>query len=360
MVTRHARVSAGIVAIASALALGGCSTDGVAPSTSPAYETAVLTRGDLSSTLEWDGVLSYDSPFEVVYQAATASTSLAPGKDNTDAAAATEIVTWVAAAGSTLTNGEVIYRVNNVPVVLLQGDAVLWRDLEVGLTGTDVAALESALASLGYDPNGAMTVDSTFRSSTAAAVRRFQAAMDLDETGTFDFRTAVMRPGDVVITDTSLAVGDDVASGDIVLTVSDTSRAVAFSIDPDQLPTIVASTAVQVRLPDGTITPGVVTLVAAGIDADTTTYAVTATLTDSVGVSGDKLDVTVSATIPLVTDALLVPSRAIVVRDDIGASVEVVRDGVVVSVPVTVLATSGQSTAVRSSGLAAGDVVAVP
>jgi peptidoglycan hydrolase-like protein with peptidoglycan-binding domain len=359
MVRTRTRVSAGIVAVVVALAFGGCSADGVAPSSSPAYETAVVTRGDLSSALEWDGVLSYDSPFEVVYQVVATASSQAPGGIS-DSAAATEIVTWVAAAGSTLTNGDVIYRVNNVPVVLLQGDAVLWRDLDVGSTGPDVAALESALASLGYDPNGAMTVDSTFRSSTAAAVRRFLAALGLDETGTFDFRMAIMRPGDVVVTDTSLAVGDDVTSGDVVLTVSDTSRAVVFSIDPDQLPTIVAGTAVQVRLPDGTTTPGIVTLVAAGIDADTTTYAVTATLLDSIDLSGDKLDVTVSATIPLVTDALLVPPRAIVVRDDIGASVEVVRDGVVVSVPVTVLATSDQRTAVASTGLAVGDIVAVP
>lgn len=349
-------VSAGVVAVAAALTLGGCSAGDVAPTTSPGYETAVVTRGDLFSTLEWNGVLSYDSPFDVVYQAETSS----PTSGGVTGVGVAEVVTWVAAAGSTLSSGDVIFRVNNVPVILLEGDAVLWRDLEVGSTGTDVAALESALASLGYDPNGGMTVDSTYRSSTAAAVRRFQAAMGFDETGVFDFRAAVMRPGDVVITGTSLAVGDDVAGGDIVLTVSDTSRAVAFAIDPDQLPTIVAGTVVQVRLPDGTTTSGVVTFVAAGIDADTTTYEVTATLTEPVELSGDRLDVTVSATIPLVADSLLVPPRAIVVRDDSGTSVQAVRDGAVVFVPVTVVAISGQLTAITAEGLAAGDVVVVP
>ncbi len=357
--TRHMRTATAVAVLAVSIGLGGCSPSGVAPSASPQYDQVQVTWGDLSTTLKWTGTLTYDNPFPIVYQAASSATTTARPGATATAVSATSIVTWVAAPGSVLSSGDVLYRVNNVPVIFLEGDAVLWRELAVGSDGSDVAAVEGALVGLGYDPNSTVVVDDYYRSSTWSMVKRFQEAVGLSETGTFDYRSAVMRPEPVVVTDVSLAVGDSVASGDTVLTVSDATRVVTFPIAPEERPQVKVGDSVQVRLPSGETATAVISLVSAGIDASSQTYGVTAVFAESLPVTGDMVEVSVSLSVPIATDALLVPPKALIVRDDGTTSVRVIESGGLVWVDVTVLGTAEQLTAVKSDDLVEGDLVAV-
>jgi multidrug efflux system membrane fusion protein len=357
--TRSSCAATAAAILAVSIGLTGCSASTVDPSPSPSYDQVAVTRGDLSTTLKWTGTLTYDNPFPVVYQTATATTSTSRAGSTSSNTSATSIVTWIAAPGSELTSGDILYRVNDVPVVFLEGDGVLWRTLSVGSEGSDVTAVETALESLGYDPNSVVVVDTHYRSSTWSMVKRFQTAMGFTENGTFDYRSVVMRPGPVVVTDVSLAVGDTVASGDTVLTVSDVTRAVTFSIAPEERPQVEAGDPVEVRLPSGGTATAMVSLVSDSLDATSQTYAVTAVIADPIPVTGDKLDVSVSFTVPIATNALLVPPKALIVRDDGTTSVRVVKNDELTWVDVTVLGTSGQSTAVESDGLTEGDIVAV-
>lgn len=345
--------------LAATLVLSACTAGGSKPTPSPSYQTETVTLGDLATTEKWGGVLSYDNPFYVVFQEEQAATSNARG-DTTAVTVSGGMVTGVAAPGTVLHSGDVMYRVDNVPVVFLEGSAVLWRDLTVGSSGDDIAAVEKALRALGYDPSGTVTVDSSYTSLTRAMVKRFQASEGLDETGEFAFRSAIMRPGPVVVVDVSVSVGDEVYAGDVIMTVADTTRAVSFSIDPDQRPLVAVGDEVTVRLPNGDNVPATVSVIASALDADGETYAVTAVVTGEVTESGDRLDVTVSLPVLLEHDVLLVSPSAIIVRDDIGPAVEVLSDGSVTIVPIEILATSGQLTAVASDGLTEGDVVIVP
>ena len=101
------------------------------------------------------------------------------------------------------------------------------------------------------------------------------------------------------------------------------------------------------------------TSISAGLDAATNAFDVVASISEPIEGLGDKVDVTVKASVPLATGALLVPASSLVVRDDGTTSVRVMREGAVETVVVTIIATTGQTTAVAAPGLAEGDLVVV-
>lgn len=367
------RSTSGVALMVAALALAACSPSEIAPSGTPAYETAVVARGDLAESASWEGVLTYASAFDAVYQrteTVTTTTSSGGGgpmgggappttTTTTVTAASTGIVTWVAPASSVLHNGDVLYRVNDVPVILVEGDGVLWRAIGVGDTGEDVLAVETALSALGYDPSATVTVDASYTSYSRAMSRRFEAAYGLETTSTFPYASVVMRPGGVIVTDIALNVGDSVSTGDTVLTVSDTSRIVTFSLDPADRDRLAEGDAVSVRLSSGDTVAATILSISSGLDATTSAYNVVASVTDPIEGVGDKVDVTVARAVSLASATLLVPATSLVMRDDGTTTVGVVRDGIVTNVAVTVIATAGTNTAVDAPGLAEGDVVVV-
>jgi peptidoglycan hydrolase-like protein with peptidoglycan-binding domain len=358
--------------IAAALALASCAPSDVAPSATSSYQTSVVTLGDLSESVSWSGVLTYANAFGAVYQKTeTVTTTSSSGgggpmgggaratTTTTATTASTGIVTWVAPASSVLHNGDVLYRVDNVPVILVEGDGVLWRKIAVGDSGDDVLAVETALSALGYDPSATVTVDTSYTSYSRAMSRRFEAAYGLETTTTFPFESVVMRPSDVIVTDIALNVGDAVSTGNTVLTVSDTSRIVTFSLDPADRNKLAEGDAVSVRLSSGDSVAATILSISSGLDTTTSAYDVVASVADPLEGVGDKVEVTVAGSIPLASAALLVPATSLVMRDDGTTTVGVLRDGIVTNVAVTVIATAGSSTAVEASGLAEGDVIVV-
>jgi len=253
-----------------------------------------------------------------------------------------------------VSNGEALYRVDNTPVILLEGAATLYRDLASGDTGDDVQALETALAALGYGTD--MTVDQTFTSVTAAALKDFQEAVGIDATGTLDRTTVVMHDGPVVVSTLVAVVGDEAASGTEMLVMADPARDVALSLDPSQLTSIAVGDTVTVKLLDGSTADATVSSIAAAPSADGT-FALVARLDPSVDVAGDHFTVTVSYSRALATDALLIDPYALVLLEGNRTVVRVLRGEAAVDVEVTVIATAGRSTAVASADLHEGDTI---
>ncbi len=119
----------------------------------------------------------------------------------------TGTVTAIAQHGSVVRAGDVIYRVNTVPVVALSGSFPAFRTLADGVTdGRDVRQLEQNLVALGYDPDGAVTVDRTFTAATTDAVLRMQADIGAEEDGIVDL-------GEVVFMSTPQRVSHVEAAG---------------------------------------------------------------------------------------------------------------------------------------------------
>jgi HlyD family secretion protein len=79
------------------------------------------------------------------------------------------IVVRAAERGATINEGDVFAVIGDRPVIVLQGDLPVYRDLQPGNQGEDVLLLENALARLDLDPGD---VDGTYDSSTEGAVSR--------------------------------------------------------------------------------------------------------------------------------------------------------------------------------------------
>lgn len=276
------------------------------------------------------------------------------GSAATPTTVSVSLVTWLPAAGSVVSNGGVLYSVDNQPVVLLEGKATLYRTLTTGDKGDDVLALEQALAALGYDAN--MTVDNTFTSATATNLKAFQKAMGIAATGSLDLTTVVMHDGPAVVSTLVAAVGGSASSGTEILVMADPARDVTVPLAPAQLTSIAVGDTVSVKLVDGSSANATVSFIAAAPSSDGT-FALTARLDPSAKVSGDHLTVTVSYSRVLAKGALLIDPYALVLLEGNRTVVRVVRAGVVTDVEVTVIATAGRSTAISSADLKEGDTI---
>jgi len=123
-------------------------------------------------------------------------------------------VTSIVKAGDAIGAGTVVAYIDGAPVVALVGDIPTFRALSTSSTdGADVRQLEQNLVALGYDPDGAIVINNEFDSSTAAAVKRWQADLGLDEDGTVPKTRVVYVPGRLLVDAVSVTVGGHVASG---------------------------------------------------------------------------------------------------------------------------------------------------
>lgn len=156
-------------------------------------ETTSVEQRDLIEEVDWSGTL-----------AAGATSSIASPTSGT--------VTAAAEYGETIGRGAVIARVDDRPVVALIGSTPMWRDLSDGDEGDDVRQLETNLAALGFDPDGKVTIDDAYTSSTSDMVEAWQESLGIDATGDVAIRDVVIIAGESTVT-VSPAVGSSVQSG---------------------------------------------------------------------------------------------------------------------------------------------------
>lgn len=281
------------------------------------------------------------------------------GQPATGAASSTPATTLtaLAALGTSVTTGTVLYAADGEPVVAVAADVVFWRDLELGVgDGVDVRALEELLVALGYGDG--LTVDDAFTSVTAAAVERWEADLGrLDPDGVVTLGDLVAVPDASEVTARLLQPGDAVRSGTAVLTLASSAQVVGAEVAAEDVADWQAGASVTVAWSDGGRTAAHV--VATG--RDVVDGRVTLTVGFDVEVPGrtSGTPVTVVRTAAQRDSALTVPVAA-VVADGAGRPVVVVLDGAVrrqVSVAVGVVADGWVEV---SGGLVAGDRVVLP
>ena len=155
------------------LAFGSAAKQPAAESLPPA--TAKVRRTTLVETKMVPGTLGYGDPVPVN----------ATGRG---------VLTWIAPVESTVKRGEPLFKVDERAVVALYGSLPLYRTLRPGTKGRDVRQLERNLAALGYT---GFTVDDTYTSGSANAVRTWQADLGLPKTGTVELGQVLFRRGPV-------------------------------------------------------------------------------------------------------------------------------------------------------------------
>jgi peptidoglycan hydrolase-like protein with peptidoglycan-binding domain len=157
----------------------------------PGDTTATVTRRTLSEGSTVDGTLGYGSKLDVY-----------------DRLSGT--FTWLPAVGAVIGRGATLFRLNDERVVLMYGAVPAYRALKRGVgDGPDVAELNTNLVELGFDPYGAIGDHESFGEATAAAVRRWQKAAGLPETGEVELGRVVFAPGARRVTEVHVSLGQD-------------------------------------------------------------------------------------------------------------------------------------------------------
>jgi peptidoglycan hydrolase-like protein with peptidoglycan-binding domain len=117
------------------------------------------------------------------------------------------------APGAVIASGSSPFILDDRPVLALATAQPLWRDLDVGVRGQDVADLQTELTRLGYD----VTADGVFGQGTRTAVRALLTSIGLARpSGALAASDVIWLP--VTVTTCELGVGD-VAGGGAVATV---------------------------------------------------------------------------------------------------------------------------------------------
>ncbi len=183
--------------------------------TATAEAGSTLTQGDVVFAID-------DEPVVLMFGDVPAYRTLAPEP---------EAATVVARSGGTLTatapedtelgNGDVLFEIDDQPVILLEGSTPAYRTLREGVDeGPDVTQLEAALVSLGYDPDGTVTVDEDFTGNTENMVERWQEDIGVEEDGVVGLGEIVFLPGAVTIESAIGDVGTSVGPGQSILAVA--------------------------------------------------------------------------------------------------------------------------------------------
>jgi hypothetical protein len=238
-----ALIAAGVVVVVSQV-LGGDGSNSTGSDNGAATSLATVRRQTLSERQQLNGTFGYAGSYTVLGQAHGT-------------------VTWLPDTGQVIRQGQVLYRVDGAPVVLLYGSTPAYRALAQGasaadVTGMDVEQLNLDLVALGYvDPASVDAAWDEFNWATKAGVDKLQGHLGVDRTGTLELGDVVFLPTAARVTSLQAMLGGS-ATGP-VLQASSTARTVSVALAADLQSAVKTGDRVTITLPDGSTMPGTVT-----------------------------------------------------------------------------------------------------
>jgi peptidoglycan hydrolase-like protein with peptidoglycan-binding domain len=342
-------VAVGIAAVVIAVTVGWvvASTFLGGPTSEPAPPATVqVSRRDLVETRPVPGTLGYGEEHDIP--------NWARG-----------VVTWLPGIGSTVSRGEVLYRVDEIPVVLMYGQVPMYRTLQAGVAhGSDVQELEENLAALGYT---GFTVDGEYTPYTASAVKRWQANVGLPQTGAVELGRVVVEPAAVRVTAAEVPLGGQASPGQPILTCTGTAHIVTVDLPVTEQNLATRGEKVAVELPDNRTVNGTVAEVGtvarapeagSGQATSTPTIDVIVTLDDPASAGTlDQAPVEVLFVVAKHTGVLAVPVSALLALPGGGHGVRVVEGRTSHVVPVHVGISANGYAEVSGQGITAGTTV---
>ncbi|MEU5258142.1 peptidoglycan-binding protein [Amycolatopsis sp. NPDC021455] len=309
------------------------------PAAPAAADTVEVRKTDLSTSVTVGGTIGYGQP--VTFTGRRAGT-----------------LTWLPAPGTVIGAGKKLYTVDAKPVPLLLGSTPLYRKLDVTVTpGPDVRELLTNLRAFGYRLDGK---SDKFTADTEAALKRWQKANGMDETGFLDVGDAVVLPSAIRI-DALKAQPGAPAAGEL-FGYTGVGKSVTAQIDPAQIDVAAAKpgTKVSLVLPGGAQTTGAVTTLAPapagqGSDSGTPKQIVTITIDDqNAAAAVDSGQVQVKLAGQSRTGVLAVPVTALLALGEGGYAVQVVEHGGTRLVAVRTGMFAGDLVEVSGAGLTEG------
>ena len=324
----------------------------------PPANTVKVERGKLSAMVSLYGTLTYrarsdGSPYAAINQARGTYTKLPDDGDKVDC-------------------GDVFYRVDDHPVLLLCGTVPAYRDLHSGDVGNDVRQLNQNLHTLGYDAVvGIDPEDNEFTWKTAKALEKLQHDKGVDVTGALALDGAVFLPEAVRIAKVTGELGGSAQPGAQVAQATSDTLEVQVDLQPSQQSVVKAGDRAQITLPSNTSVTGKVdrlgkvakTPESQNGNAGAATIPAYISLDDPAKAGGlDKAPVQMDITTQGVENVLSVPVTALVGKSGGGFAVEVVRAGgrrELVAVKLGLFDTTAGRVQVEGD-LGEGDLVVVP
>jgi multidrug efflux pump subunit AcrA (membrane-fusion protein) len=315
----------------------------------PNTETAPVERHAVAAQEQVKGTLGYAGDYQVLNQAGGT-------------------VTQAPNVGDLLAQGDVLYRIDDVPIILLNGTTPAWRELGTwGQSGADVRQLNRALVALGYADGLDLDPASDEMSwATSAAIQNLQEDHGLAETGSLVLGSVVFLPGPLRVTTVPGAAGSSAGSGQPVITATSTKPQVTANIPVTLAPRVAADDAVTVSMPDLSTAEGTVRsvgTVATAADSGTATVPVLIDLAEPDAAAGlDKAPVLVGITTDTVDDALVVPVTALMAIANGKYAVEVVDgdDTELIEVELGLFDAAGGVVQITGDGVEKGQKVVVP
>jgi hypothetical protein len=220
-----AAVLVAAAATGGAVAMSG-GTEEAPAAQGPSASTAAVQQGPLSSVVSLNGTLTYEarpdgSPYPVTNQASGTYTQLP-------------------AVGAEIGCGDVLYRVDDRPVLLLCGTVPAYRALREGSTGRDVRQLNRALH---------VAAGTAFTARTTAALRRLQRAKGLAATGRLALGAAVVLPRPVRISKVAGELGGAARPGATVAQATSARLRVQVDLDASQQGRVKTGDRARITLP---------------------------------------------------------------------------------------------------------------
>jgi membrane fusion protein, multidrug efflux system len=273
-------------------------------------------------------------------------------------------LTTMPAPGQTVRRGQPIYRVDNTPVILLYGQLPAYRVLASGVKGPDVKQFEQNLYALGYR---GITVDETFSASTAAAVKKWQKALGLPQTGVVDLGRVYYAAGPVRVDAQKAAIGDATGPGTPVLATTGSRKLVEVELAVAEQRLAKVGSPVTLKLPDGTTAPGKIVRTrtaikpAEGNNAAKTIIKVSVAADTEKALAGlDQATIDVGFTAGKRENVLTVPVAALLALAEGGYGVQVVEGSTSHVVAVTTGLFANGRVEITGDGLSDGMSVGVP
>ena len=337
-----------------ALTLSACSgtnADAQAPQSFDGA-TATVTKGDLVGETTVQGTLHYADSYTLK-------------------SAFEGVVTALPTPGTSLTQGSHVYTVAGNNTYLLHGSIPAWRAFEEGMSdGEDVTQLETALSELGYFE---ATPNAHFDWNTIAAIKKWQKALTLPQSGSLPLGTVLFAPEDLRIGALKARVGDNATMETELFAASSSRQVISANLKLSDQALGVVGNSVTVRLPgSAATTTGTITSVepprekASEEGSKETTkeriIPITVTPDDTSALDGlQEASVSLGLTSETRAGVLSVPLGALVALSTDQFGVEVVDEkGEIRRVPVTVGLFAGDRVEVSGDEIAEGQRVVVP
>ncbi|HKF78987.1 MAG TPA: peptidoglycan-binding domain-containing protein [Candidatus Dormibacteraeota bacterium] len=237
------------------------------------------------------------------------------------------VYTALPAVGQTVSRGQILYSVSGRPIPLFYGSTPLARQLGLGSSGEDVRELEDNLIALGL--GSGLAANGSFTQADAAAVRRWQAALGVAQTGIVEPGEVAFLPGPLRVSQVRVITGAAAQSGQEIIDGTSPDHVVTVSLDARQQALVQVGASVDVILPNGTRVHG--TIADVGTVATTsgsganqqTTIPLTIRLVDSTAAGRlDGASVIVNVTKASHPNVLTVPVTALLALASGGYAIE--------------------------------------